>query len=400
MTNIKGVNLIASLLLGAGLTLSGYSAAGQETMLELLKVLRDNGSLSNQEYDLLMKAAAQDQPTVSEIAVAPKTNDKTSWTESVKLKGDLRLRYQHQSEDGSVDRDRGRIRYRLGIEAKPSEGWIVGAGLASGGSDLRSTNQSFDSSFSTKGINLDYAYAQYSFNDQLKVIGGKFKRKAYLWQTTDLVWDGDINPEGVSASYIHSSDLGTTFANAGLWILEENSSSEEDAKLAYLQIGQKMSDGDVFGTVAGTYYGYSEINALGDIATEGSNTDYEFDAISISAEVGLKNAFGEGSKASLIADWINNIDTNTSEDSGFAFGIKLAKGPWSGKYIYADLETNAVPDIFPDSDRFDGLTGIDGHEIAVNYKLQKNVTLGLDYYTTDRGDINQDLLQLDLVVKY
>jgi len=54
----------------------------------------------------------------------------------------------------------------------------------------------------------------------------------------------------------------------------------------------------------------------------------------------------------------------------------------------------------PDSDRFDGLSGINGHEIALNYKVQKNVILGPDYYNVDMQDINQDVLQLDLVFNF
>lgn len=72
------------------------------------------------------------------------------------------------------------------------------------------------------------------------------------------------------------------------------------------------------------------------------------------------------------------------------------------KYIYADVDHNAVPDFLPDSDRFVGDTDIKGHEIAVGYKINKCVSVGLDYYaTTDPvKNVNQDILQLDLQVKF
>ena len=59
-------------------------------------------------------------------------------------------------------------------------------------------------------------------------------------------------------------------------------------------------------------------------------------------------------------------------------GFKWKYGKWNAKYIYADLEHNAVPDFLPDSDRFNGDTGIKGHEFAIGYK-QASIA-GLDFY--------------------
>ena len=47
---------------------------------------------------------------------------------------------------------------------------------------------------------MDYAYLQYT-KGGLEAIGGKFKRQRYLYQTTDLMWDGDVNPEGFATKY-------------------------------------------------------------------------------------------------------------------------------------------------------------------------------------------------------
>ena len=384
--------------------------AANEALLDLLKILHDKGSLTADEYELLVSASKADeekstesdntirQEMKEEIAMVDKKSD---WTGKVKLKGDIRTRYEGRWEDGATDRHRGRIRYRLGVVANPVSGVEVGAGLASGSSDLRSTNQSFDTTFSTKAINLDYAYAQYKFNDNLMGVAGKFKQSGYLWTPTDLIWDSDINPEGFSINYQNHNDLGTTFVNGGIWVLEENSGSEDDPFLIFGQLGQKFNIGEIDGTVAGAYYEFSEINSLGDIVTDGTNTDFNFDSFSLSGELSRKDLFGEGSKAGIFAELIFNTDTDSSEDTGFAVGFKAEKGPWGFKYTYADLETNAWPDIFPDSDRFDGLTGVHGHEFALDYELMKNVTFGMDYYhMTNTADVDQSLLQVDVVVKY
>ncbi len=170
--------------------------------------------------------------------------------------------------------------------------------------------------------------------------------------------------------------------------------------MTYLQLGQKFSSNNFFENIAASNYNFSEINPLGDIVTDGTNTGFQFDSFSISADARLMNVIGEGSKATVFTDWDNNVDTDSSENSGYVIGLKLAKGAWDINYVYAGLEESAGPDIFPDSDRFDGLSGINGHEIALNYKVQKNVILGPDYYNVDMQDINQDVLQLDLVFNF
>lgn len=388
------------------------SFAVNDVMLDLLKILRDKGSLTGQEYDLLVNAAKSDSGQMEGSSknskqeskqVIADTGNNSEWTGKIKLTGDIRTRYQGQWQDGATDRHRGRIRYRLGVIAKPVSGLEVGAGLASGGSDLRSTNQSFDTTFSTKGINLDYAYAQYNFNETLMAVAGKFKRSNYLWRTTDLMWDSDINPEGFSVNYTNDNDLGTTFVNTGIWVLEEIEDSEDDPYLIFGQLGQKFSIGEISATIAGTYYEFREINARDDFFTDDTitNTDFNFDSFSLSGELSMKDVLVKGSRIGVFADWVKNTDTDTSQNTGYAIGFKAENGAWDFKYIYADLEENAWPDIFPDSDRFDGLTGIDGHEFIFNYDLLKNVSLGLDYYIMENtADIDQKLLQLDVVVKF
>jgi hypothetical protein len=389
--------------------------AANSAMMELIEILNSKGSITPAEYQLLKNAAMADQEQAeaaeteikqdftNEMAVVTKSMDDVSWASKINLKGDIRLRYQGQKNDPGIGRNRGRLRYRLGVIAQPTSGWEVGAGLASGSSDLRSTNQTFDGTFSTKGINLDYAYAQYIFNDNFKAVGGKLKRSAYLYAASDLLWDGDINPEGFSTNYTHNSEMGTTFANSGLWVLEEDSNISNSPLMIYAQLGQNFGSENLFGTLAGTYYSFEDNTALGSFTTEGSNSDFNFGGIiGISGEIGLKDVFGNGIKTSIIADWLSNGDTVTDEDNGYLIGIKASKGLWSLAYSFADLQQNAWPDTFPDSDRFDGLTGIKGHEIAFSYKIMQNVAIGIDYYAVKSDVINedQDLLQLDLNVSF
>ena len=396
----RGMILIVS-------TLASGPVLANPALLDLIEIMHRKGSLSDEEYRTLLDAAGAGSPeTAAAEPVAPALAAQAaagggSWTDRVAVRGDVRLRYQAQDEDAGEFRDRGRFRYRLGVTARPVSSWEVGAGLASGGDDLRSTNQSFTGTFSSKPVRLDYAYARYAFNDRLKLIGGKFKFPDFLYTPADLLWDGDINPEGFSINYSHASPLGTTFANGGLWVLEENGSAD-DPHLVYGQLGQDFEAGDLFATAAASYYAFRDIEAPGEIAWEEVNTDYRFNGIySLSGEIGLGNLFG-GVTASLVADWVKNGDTVTGADQGYLAGLKASRGPWAFKYLYADLDTNAWPDILPDSDRYDGLTGVRGHELALEYELNDSVLLGLDYYAMERKSdgADQDLLQVDLNVRF
>jgi hypothetical protein len=115
--------------------------------------------------------------------------------------GDLRLRAEPTfggPVDRSQDRFRERIRLRFNAEAVLNDQLHGGLSLASG--DLNnptSTNQTANQYDTRTPIAIDRAYAAYnpSWFRPLTLTGGKF---AYTWFNTELVWDKDLNPEGVS----------------------------------------------------------------------------------------------------------------------------------------------------------------------------------------------------------
>ena len=117
--------------------------------------------------------------------------------------GDFRLRAEPTfggPVDRSQDRFRERIRLRFNAEARLNDQINGGFSLASGDlNDPISTNQTLNQYATRKAIAIDRAYATYkpSWFRPLTLTGGKF---AYSWYNTELVWDKDLNPEGVSES--------------------------------------------------------------------------------------------------------------------------------------------------------------------------------------------------------
>ncbi len=428
--NLKHIRAaILAVLVTSGVVVSSQAFAANDAMMELLKVLRDNGTITNEAYDLLKNSAAADEERTDakieetaekKLASVNKISDKLKWAEKIKLKGDLRLRRQYEEADPengeSQSRERYRYRLRLGAEAKVTDEVKVGLGFASGGDDARSTNETLDDGFSTKDARLDYAFAEWTPAEWVSVVGGKFKRKAYLWAPTDLLWDGDVNPEGVSVHMQADNSFGTAYGNAGHWILEEYSSDSDDPTLTYAQVGHKFKSGNFFGNVAGTYYAFDGledepaiVGSGGSNTLVGGNYMFDYDAIGLSAEVGLKDVFIPGKNFSIFADYVKNDDSD--EDTGRAFGFKYGDkkvknaGTWQVKFINADLEADAFPDFLPDSDRFGGNTGVESNEIAFKYAIAKNIIIGLDYYDSEQNvpgldDDEEKLLQTDILFKF
>ena len=242
--------------------------ATNDAMMELLKVLHENGTIDDATYGLLKNSAQADEERTTakiedtaeeKLASVKKMSDKLKWAEKIKLKGDLRLRRQYDESDPEMgdksSRERYRYRLRLGAEGEVTDKVKVGLGLASGGDDPRSTNETLDDSFETKDIRLDYAFAEWKATDWLDVVGGKFKRKKYLWNPSDLLWDGDINPEGVSAHLHTKNSFGTAYANVGHWILDELRDVSDDPTLTYAQLGHKFESGNFFGNFLGNFLG-------------------------------------------------------------------------------------------------------------------------------------------------
>jgi Putative porin len=110
--------------------------------------------------------------------------------------GDVRIRGENFTQDGTQDRDRARIRVRFGVDGQLNEDFVGSFALATGSmGDPTSTNETLTNDFDRKTIALDRGYVTYSpvAHPWLSLTGGKFP---YLWQRTSVTGDPDLNPEG------------------------------------------------------------------------------------------------------------------------------------------------------------------------------------------------------------
>ncbi len=421
--------LLITMICGALIAGTGGSLAYAGEVDVLVEKLVEKGVLTPLEAQIIKDETMAD---VAKQNAQGKNNAIPKWIQTMKLKGDFRLRYQYERRENDTEgRERGRIRYRLGILSDVTDQWKVGAGLASGGASARSTNQTLgdvtdNNAFDKGDIRLDYAFAEFSPNKNVKIVGGKFKRKPYLWLPTDMTWDGDVNPEGGAFHVEHGLTKEIDgFVNGGVLILDhEDQADRTDPFMTYVQGGIVWKHENLDAKLAGTFYSFDGLKGEPSMDSSDSNADtntyvngvykYDYDSGHLGAELGIKELFGGlpfgiDNRIAFFGEYVNNPDPeeqNTGWAAGMKFGHKKVSKPntWQAKYIYVSLGKDAWVDFLPDSDRYDpGRTDVKSHEISLQYAFKKNVIFGLDYYNSDRikSAKNRDqLIQADLVLKF
>lgn len=392
--------LVTSLLLSMGT--SAVAASTQDEIAMLKEQLR----MLTAKID---KLEQKNEETEKEVEKVAKKKSKASWAERIAFSGDIRDRMEYIDKRGSEVRTRNRVRLRLGMNAKVNDDLNVGVRLASGGDDPTSTNQTMDGAFSSKGIRLDLAYFKYNLTDVISITGGKMKKPFYIPSKTPILWDGDVNPEGLALGFDNAGWKGTV---AGFSIDEKKAADDTLLYSAQLVKTFKL-DGSKLTAGVG-YYDYQNL--------QGSTPLYDGKARgnTLDAAGGLANDFNifEGlveyktKLGSLPFSAFATYYENTAADdlnSGYSLGFGLGKvkkaGSWSLGYSYMDIEADAVYALFNDSDFAGGHTDSKGHILKAGYGLHKNTSLGLTYISSEQNQsqatqTDYDRLQLDLKIKF
>jgi hypothetical protein len=345
------------------------------------------------------------------------------WLESIKLSGDMRVRFEHidQEGDGKPDRNRARFRARLQLDAPVHPEWSIGFRIASDeGGDPVSTNQTFGDSLSKKGVYIDLAYVDFhpASIAGLNLIAGKMNNPFYTAGKSQLIWDSDLTPEGIAATY--KRDLSETlqlFGNGGAFYITENENGN-DLSLYGIQAGLKYSfDKDTYLLGGASYYAYDEVKGMSDLDRDSTKTKFYGNSNSggvYTSGYKMVNLFGEyGGKigelpVSVFGDYVKNTAAVSNGDTGWLVGAKLNKmkkaGSWELSYDYRELEKDAVLGLFSDSDFIGGGTDGRGHRFGAGYQLTDNVQTGLNYFMNTKNvsnvDQDYDRLQADVVVKF
>jgi hypothetical protein len=406
-----------------GLVLAMSVPANAAVDAKLLDMLKANGSINAAQYNELQTELAKDQAAQKQAladvqntksATQSEFEKKIAWAAKTQFKGDVRVRQETINIDGqtnSQDKDRQRIRARLGAYTEINPQVSTGIRIATGGSsDARSTNQDLDGYFVKKDLWLDLGYIDYAPTavKNLHVIGGKMNQP---WVSMgDVIWDGDINPEGLATTYsIPLGGKSELFGSAGYYTLKDNIDGEgtqfrHDLSMTAGQLGAKFAPTDNLKvTVGGSVYAFDNDKDSAALRVNG-NTTNQFRLYEGFGQVDIS---GLGLPLALYGQYVVNNDSTDDQDTAWLAGVKTKVFGFGLDYNYRDTQRNAVVGAFTDSDFANGTTGSRGHKIKVGYEIDKNFSVGATYFLTkadyavaSQRDADANTLQLDVEAKF
>lgn len=333
----------------------------------------------------------------------------SSWTDRWSFKGDLRFRNEQtvDTTSGGVthERNRQRIRARLGVNAKVNPNTDVMFRLATGDQSIggtTSTNQDLTNYGANKMFNLDLAYANWKSKENAQVWVGKTPVVFYQPGTSDMLFDSDLTPEGVFYKEQSKGDGLGTFWNLGYWMMNERHSSslpenQPDVMLVGGDLGLTTKLGDMSLTVGAGYLNFANIRdssagtttastAKGNTVTT-SGTDltytYKYEVTRGFAELTLS-----GSNISLYVDYAQNSDAekdNVAQLFGIKWGQLKEVGSWMAAIDYREVQKDSTVGIIADADSAGGGTDIRSARYNIQYQAAQGFCLGLVHFDGKRN---------------
>lgn len=406
--------IILTLVFVFGLYTVGYADEIQDLRMQMENQYKAMQEMQSKLIELENKQKVQDEQIKSvqsskEVMQVPET---LKWAEKIKLYGDFRLRAEQIDDEEMGERNKGRaramVRFRVGVKTKISDELSVDARLATGaGSEPTSTNFTLGRDWDKGDFWLDRAYLQWQPKSMegLTVLAGKMGMP--FVSVSNLIWDSDVNPEGVAAQYAWKFTEETeAFINAGGFWVEENSS---DAEIAMWGVQGGLThkiDEDQSLTGGVTYYDYAnikgdEVLSYDDDYARGGNTvsdvggdlfyEYDYNIVEMFGEYSHKML---GLPSGLYGQYVNNAASGVSADQGWLLGYRLNKakkaGTWQISYDYRDQQRDSVLGAFAETDSFGGGIGGRSHCLSYTYKFTDNVAGSLGYWYADRAQSLSD----------
>jgi hypothetical protein len=430
-----------ALLTGALVATSSLLAQDSGPLLNLLVA---KGIITDQEAEDLRAELVKDYAANTS---AGKLNLSSSLTE-FKLSGDVRIRHQMENQAPetasgkplvSNERTRERFRFRFNGDAILQKGWGAGFALETA-SAADSGNQTFQDANNDYSLYLARAYVSYQMNPNLSFAAGKTRNPFY---TTDLVWDADINPQGVNENYKIAIGAKDSFEIRAMQLIMDDR--------AETAIGPAGRDAWLFvqQAVYTRYFGKdslgNQVNSLilapgfmtyNDSTIDGAENETPFNgstrglaALTFAGEVNWLNVRGAGTGLKLYWDAAYNLESNTRLRAyglsptawdndplawlfgvGYSFGTGKVQGDYSLRIDYREIGLGSVDPNLNDSDFAFGRLNQKGWKAGLSYNLTDFANVNVAYFYTDAIQdklINpvanldhSQTLQLDLVLKF
>ena len=391
------------------------------------------------------------------------------WVERMHWEGDIRMRYQQDSYakgnapptfidqyygqatdttgNTTDSHTRLRLRARLGLTAKISDNVSAGVRLATGSNNAPiSTNQTLGNTGEKYSIWLDQAYLKLDPTQWLTVLGGRMPNP---WFSTDLVWDVNLNFDGVAAKAAYRFDeRRSLYFTAGVFPLQDVAPTPSNKAKSKWLVG--FQGGVDLASLSGSraqlglaLYDYKRVEGVPNAGAglfdydatkpqfhqkgnsvffdpnSGTKLASKFRELNLTAQLDI--AAFDPTHVILTADYVRNIAFDPAEiakrtgrilekkNTGYQMQAlvgrpKIAeRGDWQAFIGYRHVQPDAVLDAFTDSDFHLGGTDAKGYFIGGSYGLDKNTWLSLRWLSADSivgPPLGIDVMQLDLNAKF
>ncbi|MBA4757854.1 putative porin [Sphingosinicella sp.] len=387
--------LCAALLLGSSLTPAAAAPADDIAELKAaVEALRAEQARAQARIAELEGALARQRETPVADAAAPAAAPApvSSEPSRLSLSGDMRVRYESNfGVAGARDRDRGVLRARLRAAYAVNDWLTVGGQLATGDpDDPNSADMTLSNFDDDLQVSLDQAYIRLTPGD-LQVHLGKIPQP---FMRTELVWDGDVSPQGASAAY--TADLGgVKLKAAGLYFLVDESVAGPDSRMIGGQLAMQTPSAPIQAELAVGYFDYSLRSLAGADAGDfrsnlfaGGRYLSDFNLLDVIAAL-TWNGLGEKWPVRLVGDYVHNYGAATDADTGFGVDLLVGRaakpGDWRFAYGYAEADTDAVLAAFS-QDNTNIATNYMQHTLAIDFVPKHNLVLNATYYRYRQKD--------------
>jgi hypothetical protein len=316
------------------------------------------------------------------------------------------------------DRHRGRMRFRIGGRYDLTEEVSANARLstASDGRDANNPHWDFGDgadSFQGTDIVLDRFYLNWKACPAAELRAGKF---AHAYSASpiigELLWDDDVQPVGVAAVWAPPREQGELgFDLRAVEYIAVENGGDDDPSMFGVQGNLYLTPGeDSAVQLAAGYSDWSSLGAAtGQLGNQGNlNFPGEFAIVEAFALWTLEG--GPMDRLQAFGEYMNNVDDDDDEDTGYALGARLGKwGKEDDVNVFAawyDLEANAVFSPVAQDDTPIAGTGVgDGMQGVIaggQYFIADNLSVKLWGLTSD-ADASEDptrvRLDFDFTIK-
>lgn len=310
--------------------------------------------------------------------------------------GDFRLRYEQNSSRGNVpSSSRGVLRGRLGATYRIDGMFELGARIATGDPDNpRTTDVTISDFGGDADVSLDQAFARFR-QGGLLVTGGKFPKP---FDSTELVWDGDVNPQGIAVRYDHRFGQDFSAQASTIYFAINEDVLTGDSTMQGVQAGiswrpathwQLDARGGYYDYELGTLQPNAGARARGNnVAPDGVSLSSDFDLLDVIGAVSY-SGFGDRWPVRLVGNYVHNLGAAVPEDTGY--GIEAFVGQLAGRgdvqlqLGYMQAETDAVLGLFS-HDNIPYATNYRLYALTVAYRWLEHTYVGLTNYRYRRAD--------------